>query len=97
MINFGFEIFCDLGQPRKYHENVIHMAQDNVEDYERAWCIHDFHVYCDIWEVAIREIMSVFFCLVPAAYTFLIDCTVVSQTLFSCFLKKNLAAAAKPC
>ena len=31
------------------------------------------------------------------SYAFLIDCTVVSRTLFFSFLEKNLAVVAKPC
>ena len=29
-----------------------------MEDYERALCVHGFYVYCNVWEVAIGEVLD---------------------------------------
>jgi len=29
-----------------------------MEEYGRDWCIHSYHVYCEIWEVATGEVLA---------------------------------------
>ena len=29
-----------------------------MEDYERALCVCGFHMYCDVWEAAIGEVLD---------------------------------------
>ena len=53
--------FHGLGQPRKYFTNeTLYALVEKMEDYKRALCVRGFHVYCDVWEVAIGEVLFSF-------------------------------------
>ena len=45
--------FCSLGQPQNLFTYV-----ENIEDYKRDLCVRGFHMYHDIWEVAIGEVLD---------------------------------------
>ena len=69
-----------------------------MEDYERVLCASGFHVYCDLWEADIGEVLN---CErepgnAKDRYAVLIDHMVASCTVLFSFLEKNLAAAATP-
>ena len=48
LINFHVEIFCGLGQPRKYTNTKFVHIPLKMEDY---LCVCGFHVYHDIYAV----------------------------------------------
>ena len=60
--NFRVKIFRGLGATTKiyYHENLYTLRNyvEKMKDFKRDLCVRGFHVYRDIWEAAVGEVLD---------------------------------------
>ena len=55
--HFRVKIFSWSGG---YHESLytLHNYVEKMKDYKRDLCVRGFHVYRDIWEAAVGEVLD---------------------------------------